>query len=771
MRMSNKHRQLAAIVFTDIVGYSRLMREDEDKAIAIRARHREVFDELTPKYGGKILQYYGDGTLSIFQSSIAAVECSVEMQKAFRQEPSVPLRIGVHSGDITYNNTDVYGDGLNLASRIESACIPGGVFLSGKVYDDIKNHAYLSAKKVGHFQFKGINEFIDLYAVDCQGLNVPTDPELPHLKESKAKVLTVQSAVASPGMERRKKGKKVLEIMLWGLAFLSIFYFGNSLLEKKDSGQFVGIDDPGEISIAVLPFSNFSENNEDDYFSDGITEDILTTLSTIKDFRVISRTSVMQYKNTTKSIREIGRELNATHILEGSVRKSDNKVRVVAQLIDARNDAHVWADTYDREMTEIFEVQSEVAGHIAGKLKKELSPEDYQTIKKKPTKDLQAYEYYLQGRKYYRDYNEKDNDVAIEFFEKALQIDSTFALAYAGLGDAYSQKANYRSGEPELLNTAMKMSKKAIEIDKNCSEGYKALGLSYHYKGDQENALKSYYDAVKINPNNEMAISNIAMICQDKGKIAEGLNWAKKAMKINPQHPMSFIRVSDLYESIGLDREAEEVLEEGITWNPENEELNFKLADLELKLSHLDKVKKKAKEIATSKPESPKAHMLLGRAAFFEKDYETAKDHFVQAKQLAEKNNLTKMSWDIDMGLTFAKLKLDPDALHSSELKETLTQLLKKEEKKQTKQIQVLIAGIYAALEEDEKAIQFLEKAAEQEFLDYKMLELHPLFDELQDNEQFQQIKEEVRQKAEEIQIEVTREVSSVAPIQNSVLS
>ncbi len=758
--MSKKHRQLAAIVFTDIVGYSKLMREDEEKAAQMRARHRMVFDSLTPKYGGKILQYYGDGTLSIFQSSVAAVECSVEMQKAFQQLPIVPLRIGVHTGDIVYSEEEVFGDALNTTSRIETVCIPGGIFISNKVYDDIKNHSSIRAKRVGGFQFKGNDDFTEIYAVESKGIPFPTDPQLSHLKESKAKIVNVNSAVLPPNSVFHRNLKKLSQVAIVLIALMSIFYFSNNYFIQKEPSYLAAVPDSDQVSIAVLPFSNFSENKEDEYFSDGITEDILTVLSNIKDFRVISRTSVMQYKNTEKSIRKIGRELNATHILEGSVRKSDNKVRVVAQLIDARSDTHLWADTYDREMTEIFQVQSEVAEQIAGMLKVELSPEDCETIDRRPTENLQAYEYYLQGRKFYTNYDEKDNDIAIQLFEKALEVDSTYAFAYAGLGDALSQKANYSNGDPELLNTAKKMSEKAIEIDGNSSEGYKALGLSYHYQGDTQKALESYYQAVEINPNNEMAISNIALICQEEGKFAEGINWAEKAMKLNPQHQMPFIRLSELYESIGLDEEAEMVLNEGIEWNPDSEELNFKLGNLELKKNQLEKVKEKAANLAMIKPESPTAPFLLGRAAFFEKDYEQAKKHYLKAKELANKKDASKKHWDIEIEMAFLDTKLNPDSPNAPHLEELLSDLHTKEVKHPKKQIQVTIAAVYSALNNEEKAIEYLNKAIKQGFLDYQMLDNHPLFDDLKEKKVFKDIKREVQRKAEEIQKKVSKKIS-----------
>ena len=491
--MSPRNRQLAAIVFTDIAGYSALMREEEDKAIEIRLRHREVFDELTQKYGGKILQYYGDGTLSIFQSAVAAVECSVEMQRAFQQEPKVPLRIGIHTGDITYSEEEVYGTGLNIASRVESACYTGGVLLSAKVYDDISNHAWLKAKSVGFFEVKGMSNPLELYAITNEGIAPPEGKIVNNLKKTSAKVQPI-AAFQSPGVANApvNLAKKFREGVLWAAMFLAIILMGVNFLYKNESPSDPAPTEGNQVSIAVLPFSNFSTSKEDEYFSDGITEDILSMLSKIDNFQVISRTSTNQYKGTNKSMKQIGKELNATHVLEGSVRRDNNKVRIVAQLIDTKTDDHVWAETYDREITEIFEVQSLVAEDIAMALENKLSIEDQAELRKKPTDDLQAYDFYLQGREYYRRYTPEDNEIAINLFQKAIEVDSSYALAYAGLGDALGQKAYRFFSKPELLDSALAASQKAIDLDEKCSEGYKSLGLVYQYKGQNDKAMEAY---------------------------------------------------------------------------------------------------------------------------------------------------------------------------------------------------------------------------------------------------------------------------------------
>lgn len=751
--MADKHRQLAAIVFTDIVGYSAMMQQDELRASEVRERHRLVFDQLTAQYGGKILQYYGDGTLSIFQSAVAAVECSVEMQKAFRETPTVPLRVGIHTGDITFSKEEVYGDGLNIAARIESACIPGGIFISEKVYDDIKNHASLSALNVGTFEFKNIKQEITLFAINSDGLPVPTDEQLSYLSQSRAKLVTVKSAIGATRQTPRSLALKFREGALWMLTILALLLIGMNFLNQKEPALTYAGPLDGQISIAVLPFSNFGGNKEDEYFSDGITEDILTLLSSIKDIRVISRTSVMQYKNTNKSIREIAAELNASHILEGSVRRADNKVRVVAQLIDAVSDAHLWAQTYDREITELFEIQSNVAEDIAMALEKELSPQEWAHINKKPTANLTAYEHYLKGREFYTQYSKESNDMAIQHFKEALNHDDKFALAYAGLGDAISQKANYEQ-KPILLDSAAMISQKAIVLDKNCSEAYKSLGLAYHYKGEDEKALHAYQRAVEENPNNDMAISNIALIHSDRGELVEGLKWAKKAFGLNPKQPMALKRLSELTTAIGMEEESEELLKEGIANNPEYIGFYQDLSDLYIRQNKLDEAEKVVEKIMLLQPEGVEGPLAMANVHFMEQDFEKAHSYFKKAQKQEGTKFKGKKDWELEFGLALTELKMYPGPEKKKALQEMVFEWKQEMGEHPHPRKLFLLSVLQASLGEDEAALKTLQDAFDHNFMDVSMIVNNPAFDKLKHEEQFRQLSEKIRQKVDHMKKE-----------------
>ncbi len=271
--MKSATRQLAAIMFTDMVGYTALMQEDEDRASSSRRRHRQVFEETVDKFSGKILQYYGDGTLCIFSSGLFAVQCAMEIQEQLRRPPEIPVRIGIHSGDVVYDEQGIYGDGVNVASRIESLSVPGGIFISEKIFDEIKNHRTIISTSIGLFELKNVKRPVEVFTIANKGFPVPD----------------------------------------------------RSAISGKTSGT-------GH-RIAVLPFVNRSADAENEYFSDGITEEIITALTKVEGLMVTSRTSAFVFKGKNEDVRKIGSQLNVSKILEGSVRKAGNRVRVTAQLI------------------------------------------------------------------------------------------------------------------------------------------------------------------------------------------------------------------------------------------------------------------------------------------------------------------------------------------------------------------------------------------------------------------------------------------------------
>jgi adenylate cyclase len=527
-------RQLAAIMFTDIEGYTAIMQQNEQQALSIRKRHREILQKEHTQYNGRIIQYYGDGTLSIFQSAIQAVQCAVAMQQAFCQPPPVPLRIGLHIGDVVFDDDQVVGDGVNLASRIESLGIAGCVLISDRVKEEIGNHPELKTVSVGSYQFKNIERRVEVFALDHEGLIKPKPYSL--------------------------KGKT----------------------EEKEYST--GHADGKHISksIAVLPFVNMSNDPDQDYFSEGIAEEILNSLVHLKDLKVAGRTSSFQFKGKNIDLREVGEKLGVSSVLEGSVRKQGNRLRVTAQLINVEDGFHLWSERYDRNMDDIFAIQDEIALFITEKLKVTLLENDYAIVTKTHTKNTEAYELYLKGRFYL---NRRGNFImtAMENFKKAISLDPGFALAYAGYADALNIAAFYGllSGK-EVMKDIKKAAETAIKLDGSLCEPYCSLGG--YYSGLERNwmeAKKNFTKGLELNPRYAQGHSWYGMLylAWVEGKFDEAEKQGQLAIKLEPLSSIDHADLSwTLYTASKFD-EALAIAKTGIELDA-NSFLSHRLAGL-----------------------------------------------------------------------------------------------------------------------------------------------------------------------------------------------
>ncbi|MBR9997444.1 MAG: tetratricopeptide repeat protein [Cyclobacteriaceae bacterium] len=530
--MSDQSRKLAAIMFTDIVGYTAIMQKDEQSALMMIDRHRKVLEAASLKFNGRILQYYGDGSLSIFPSAYDAVECAMNIQRELAENPRVPLRIGIHLGDIIVRGDSVYGDGVNVASRIESLGMAGSILFSDTIYHLIRNQPDIKTKALGKFDLKNVDHPVPVYALANEEFSIPRPDHL----HGKTKLLS-------------RKGWYVLMAVLTILMVISGYvlypYLGgqrNMVVEEK--------------SIAVLPFSNLSNDPDQDYFSDGITEDILNHLSKVSDLKVKSRTSTQQYKNTEKTIPEIGREMGVATILEGSVRKSGNTVRIVAQLIDVRNDVHIWTETFDREITEIFGIQSEIAIEIANALKAKLSQSERRHIRREFSRDITAYDYALRARQIWRNWNdEKDLENALQLLEQAIQLDPGFALGHVMIGEIlYRGMRDYGVPPDVWINQAFSMAEWAIRIDSTMAKAYLLRGniLNDQMRKPDE-ALKDLQKAYELDPGNPEVLNSLGYNFLEQGQYDKGARLVIKALEVghSPKDPEYFLSWGKLYQWLG----------------------------------------------------------------------------------------------------------------------------------------------------------------------------------------------------------------------------
>jgi adenylate cyclase len=481
-------RQLAAIMFTDMVGFTALMQSDEALANAKRERHKTVLETAVNKYGGKILQYYGDGTLCMFNSAIEGVNCAINIQEQLCQDPRVDLRIGIHTGDILLEDDGIYGDGVNVASRIESLSVPGGVFISEKVYDDIKNQRDIKTRELGSFELKNVKEPIRVFAISNPGFNVPSRNEI--------------------------KGK----------------------LNQPTS------------RLAVLPFENLSADPDNEYFSDGITEELIDAFSKVSGLLVTSRTSCFAFKRKHEDVRDIGNKLNVNRVLEGSVRKAGNRVRITAQLINTADGYHVWSETFDRDLNDIFAVQDEIARIIVNKLRESIAEKPAEEQFVKPiTDNLEAYSLYLKGVYLRNKLTPPDVRKAMEYFEQAIALDPHFAYAYGYCASCYAQLGGMGQMNPQkAFEMAHRYADKALELDNNLAEAYSIKGAAYMLYDCQWNKAYDYLTkALQLNPGSSLSSLIMALYYHIHGKMDEAIQTIESALV---RDPLSIVLMDALAE-------------------------------------------------------------------------------------------------------------------------------------------------------------------------------------------------------------------------------
>lgn len=484
-----RSRQLAAIMFTDIEGYTALMQQNEEKAIKAREKHRRIFNSITEKHKGKVLQYFGDGTLSIFDSAIDAVKCGIEMQLDFRKDPAIPVRIGIHTGDIIFSEDDIIGDGVNVASRIESLAVPGSVFISDKVFDEIKNQESIQTSFLKTVNLKNVERPTEVYAISNVGLVVPAPEDI----KGKTEVDNL------PSVEKKQKIRIIIAVLV---VFVGITVIVLVVMLARGYRKFNdakrGLN--GQMkSIAVLAFSNMSGDPEQEYFSDGISEEILNALTHIDGLKVAGRTSAFSFKGQHEDIRTIGNKLDVKMILEGSVRKAGTKVRITAQLVNVEDGFHIWSETYEREMEDIFAIQDEIAAMIAEKLKLQVQKS---TKGKGWTPDVEAYDMLLKGI-YFLDKDYDGAKKAMEYFQKAVELDSDYALAYALIGEVYANYAFYGfMSSAEAFKHARIAAQKAIILNEENPVTHRLLAYVHlFYDWDWEAALSEYKKAIQYGLN------------------------------------------------------------------------------------------------------------------------------------------------------------------------------------------------------------------------------------------------------------------------------
>lgn len=508
-----------------------------------------------------------------------------------------------------------------------------------------------------------------------------------------------------------------------------------------------------ENTIAVLPFQNMSMDKEDDYFSDGITDDIITQLSKIEDLQVISRFSVMHYKNTELTLSEIAGILNVNIILEGTVRRIGNEVRITAKLINVANEENMWAETYDREMIQVFQVQSDVAQNIAKNLKVELSASERKRIERQPTANLDAYNLYLKGRDYYYRYRENDNEVAVDLFKDALELDPNYAMAFAGLGDAYAQRVLRYSWPDNWLDTTIAMANKAIELDPELAEGYKARALGYSYKGWSTLAIESDLLAIEHNPSFFPAISNLGVEYGRKGRIDKQIPLLEKTLALVPLFPITYLQLGEAYAKLGQDKKAFRFINEAIKMQPEFTESYYTLAWLHLMRGEMSKAYEVASKGLEHTPDDPGLLAKMGQIEMMRGKHDNAEAYLESVYDL----DLGTHSLMDPIGLSpsylgYVYLQTEKPAVANvvfEQIDQSLNEAI--ESGNEFYKCKVELGRIHAIKGNVEESLLWLNQAYYDGWNNYRLALLDPTFDNLKDEPEFTIIIEKMRSRVKEM--------------------
>jgi adenylate cyclase len=534
-------RKLTAILAADVKGYSRLMGEDEVATLHTLTAYRQVTDTLIQRHQGRVVGSAGDSVLAEFASIVDAVQCAVEIQRALKarnaelpEHRRMEFRIGINLGDVMVEGEQIYGDGVNIAARLESLADAGGICISGVVHDQVKNKLALTYEDLGEQQVKNITEPVRVWRI--------------RLEESESPRSEVRSPESkSDSRKLRQVGIAHLRWVVAGLVLIAgtivvVWYFSRPSLSPQSSSlvtqEAPALPLPDKPSIAVLPFVNMSEDPKQDYFSDGITEDLITDLSRLSGLFVISRNSAFTYKGKAVKVADVSKELGVQYVLEGSVRRADNQVRVTAQLVDATTDRHIWAERYDRPLQNIFAVQDEIVRKIVTTLKLQLTLQEQGILVRKTTDNLEAYDYLLRGAEYYSQGTKEANTQARQMFEKAVALDPQYAEAYAGIGRTYfTEWASQWNRTPPVLEQANELAQKAIALDNALPEPHSILGQIYLQKRQHDQAIAEAERAIALNPNWADGYAYLALILRWCGRAEEAVELAKKAIRLNPHYP------------------------------------------------------------------------------------------------------------------------------------------------------------------------------------------------------------------------------------------
>ena len=498
--MSAPTRKLAAILAADVAGYSKLMGEDESGTLkALRELRNDLFQPTVSKHRGEVVKSMGDGWLAEFTSVADAVTCAIEVQEELAGNEVIKLRVGVHLGDITHEDDDIYGDGVNIAARLQEIAEPGSIVIS-----DITRRS---------IDGKLAAAFVDLGAQDLKN---------------------IAEAIIAYG---------------WGMTALV--------------GASTALPLPDKPSIAVLPFDNMSGDPEQEYFADGIAEDVITALSRFRSLFVIARNSSFTYKGNAVEITQVARDLGVRYVVEGSVRKAGNRVRITAQLIDATSGNHLWADRFDGALDDIFDLQDQITEQIVVAVEPEIEASERDRARRKPPENLNAWAHFQRGLSHFYRINKDDNEEAIRLFAEAVELDPTFAAAHAyhSYANWFGVPMGFSDDQPSSLAEAREAAERAVAIDPQEPLAHFSLGRLHIFTGAVDMAIREMQTAVNCNPNSARAHYGLGFACHyGGGQLDQALSHYDAALRLSPRDPMRWLFLTLKGEALRTDGRYDEAI-------------------------------------------------------------------------------------------------------------------------------------------------------------------------------------------------------------------
>jgi len=673
----SQSRQLAAIMFTDIVGYTALMGQDEGKAFELLYKNRLIHKPIIGQFNGRFIKELGDGVMATFTTVSDAVNAAIKIQESCNAAKDFQLCIGIHHGEVVFEGDDVFGDSVNIASRIQTLGVPGSILFSKKVNDEIKNRSEFQTASLGSFELKNINEPIEVFALANEGFPVPKRSRM----EGKLKVHAAK--------EKNASSRKWIAVTTVAMLIIIAMFIYNPFSSRT---AFTG----KEKSIAVLPFVNIGNDPNQDYLSDGITEEITNQLSKIADLKVISRSTAMLYKNSQKTVKLIAEEMKVSSILEGSVQKSGDEIRITAQLIDANTQEHIWAERFDhKNLNDIFSIQSRVAQNIAQELNARLSKEEKIKIETKPTDNAEAYDLFLKGRYAYTSSTLEGFHNAETFFLEAIKKDPKFKLAYSYLANIYiSLTVVWGDLSPSIgarkaltvLNNSLR--KDTLYIDFNT--------LAFIELFANKNFIKAEYyfkRAINLNPNDEIAYIVYSLLLRILGRTEEAFVQLDKVKTITPVSAFELTYRGETYYASGRYDEAIKTFKEAIQVFPH---VNF-------------------------------LYDILGRAYVGKENYQDAINILIAGLAHSTTRPPSTLAF---MAIAYFKLN---NTKKSSEL----IQELKQRSNRGEKGINIFIAIYYSAINNKEEAFNYLDQALNTNDVDLIWLKQEPSFANLKSDPRY----------------------------------